>query len=71
MEDQRTHGHGFFVGIWAGIIGAAAILAVCRGMLLRAVFVLASESLHDTMLSAVLKAPILFFNTNPSGKSQL
>ena len=44
------------------------VLVLIRSVLIRLVFLFASEGLHQKMLSSILKAPILFFDTNPSGK---
>ena len=61
----------FFVAIWGGLIALSTLLAAMRGLVLRFMFVRSASSLHDTTLASVLKAPMLFFDTNASGKSLL
>ena len=39
-----------------------------RAVLCYLVILAASRSLHNKMLTAVLRAPVLFFDTNPVGE---
>ena len=56
------------IGIYGGIVGFTILVIVIRAVLCYLVVLSASHSLHSKMLTAVLQAPILFFDTNPVGK---
>lgn len=49
-------------------MGGALFLSVVRAVALLNALVNSSKRLHTSMLSAVLKAPVLFFDTNPAGR---
>ena len=49
-------------------MGGALFLSVIRAVALLNALVNSSKHLHKSMLSAVLKAPVLFFDTNPVGR---
>ena len=49
-------------------MGGALFLSVVRAVALLNALVNSSKHLHKSMLSAVLKAPVLFFDTNPVGR---
>ena len=68
LDEMLDSDRSFYVAVWGGLIALCAVLAITRGMVLRFVFLRSSASLHDSMLASVLKAPMLFFDTNPSGK---
>lgn len=50
------------------IVAAAVILATIRAYMFFQVVLRSSESLHDDMVTALLKAPVLFFDSNPIGR---
>ena len=56
------------IGIYGGIVGFTILVIVIRAVLCYLVVLTASHSLHSKMLTAVLQAPVLFFDTNPVGK---
>ena len=49
-------------------MAAAFILSIMRAGAFFNAAINSSKHLHDSMLSAVLKAPVLFFDTNPVGR---
>ncbi|XP_065177458.1 ATP-binding cassette sub-family C member 4-like [Sycon ciliatum] len=57
-----------FVAVWGGLLILSTLLLLFRSIILRQIFVMSSKKLHDLMLGAILKAPMLFFNSNPSGR---
>ena len=57
------------VGIYSGITGSLLLLALGRIVLLYIVLMKAARVLHNRMFQTVLRAPILFFDTNPVGES--
>lgn len=54
--------------IYAGMVGTALAFALARAFLFYHVSLMSSEELHDKMALAILKAPVLFFDTNPVGR---
>ena len=56
------------LGIYAGLVcGAVALGFICAFVFLY-VTLRSSKYLHDKMVSSVLHAPVLFFDTNPTGR---
>ena len=60
-QTEDLHIYGFLVGV-------AFVLSVLRAALFLNALVNSTTSLHNSMLSAVLKAPVLFFDNNPVGR---
>ena len=54
--------------IYGGLVAAALILSIMRAAAFFNAAINSSKHLHTSMLSAVLRAPILFFDTNPIGR---
>ena len=60
---------GARIGIYSGLILGVLLLNLARGVLFTYLIVNASRVLHNRMLSSVIRAPVLFFDNNPIGKS--
>ena len=58
-----------FISIYGGITGAAILLNFSRIIIIFVVTINASRVLHSRMFAAVMRAPILFFDSNTLGKS--
>ena len=56
------------IAIYGGIVAFAVFAVTMRAVLCYLVILAASRNLHSKMLTAILRAPILFFDTNPVGK---
>ncbi|XP_068761708.1 ATP-binding cassette sub-family C member 4-like [Montipora capricornis] len=54
--------------IFGGLGAAAFFLSFFRAAALLNALVTSSKNLHHSMLTAVLRAPVLFFDTNPVGR---
>ena len=54
--------------VYGLLVGVAFVLSVLRAALFLNALVNSTNRLHDSMLSAVLKAPVKFFDTNPVGR---
>ncbi|XP_015778089.1 PREDICTED: multidrug resistance-associated protein 4-like [Acropora digitifera] len=54
--------------IYASLASAALGLAIIRGYVFIYVCLKAAESLHNRMVSSLLQASVLFFDTNPAGR---
>ena len=59
-NDQR-------IGVYSGLIGSLFVLSALRVVLLFLLLLNAARIVHKRMFSRVLRAPILFFDTNPIG----
>ena len=56
------------VGMYAGCVAAAVLLTTLRAYAFFLVVLKSSENLHNDMVTAILKAPVLFFDSNPIGR---
>ena len=56
------------IGIYAGTTAAAILINFARTIAFYFLCVNASRVLHNRMFAAILRAPILFFDTNPIGE---
>ena len=56
------------LGIYAGLVAAAFVFAIMRAWVFFCVFLRSAENFHDKMVTRILKAPVLFFDTNPAGR---
>ena len=57
------------IGIYGGIVFGSVFLVMTRSVLSFLICIAASHNLHKKMFRAILRAPVLFFDTNPVGKS--
>ena len=68
---NRSHHHQHQIEdlhIYGFLVGVAFVLLLVRTVLLLNALINSTISLHDSMLSAIVKAPVLFFDTNPVGR---
>ena len=65
-HDPRSQNEDFH--IYGCLVGGAFFLSVIRAALFLNALVNSTNGLHNSMLSAVLKAPVFFFDTNPVGR---
>ena len=56
------------VGIYASCVIVAVFLTTLRAYAFFLVVLKSSENLHSNMVTAILKAPVLFFDSNPIGR---
>ncbi|KAL9971712.1 hypothetical protein ACROYT_G017914 [Oculina patagonica] len=54
--------------IYGSLVAGALLLSIIRAAVFFNALINSSKRLHDSMLSAVLKATVLFFDTNPVGR---
>ena len=55
------------IGIYSSIVGGAVTIVALRAILTFLICLAAARNLHDKMFRSILRAPILFFDTNPVG----
>jgi len=66
--DSLSQPVGFYIGIYAAIIGATILLNLICNIAWAYGGVNAASSLHQNMLTRVLRAPSSFFDTTPLGR---
>ena len=57
-----------WTGVYGGLVGALVLFSFIRCFLFFLLLMRASYYLHNRMFAAVLRAPVLFFDTNPVGE---
>jgi len=67
LERQQRDAY-YWLGWLAGFTGIVILLSVCRAIFFFFVCVQASRTLFERMLKSVLRAPIGWFDANPSGR---
>ena len=55
------------IGIYGVIVGGAVTIVTFRAVLTFLICLAAARTLHNKMFRSILRAPILFFDTNPVG----
>ncbi|XP_033954587.1 ATP-binding cassette sub-family C member 4-like isoform X2 [Pseudochaenichthys georgianus] len=58
----------FHLGIYAGLTAAAVVFGYMRSLVLFHGLVRSSQTLHNSMFSAVIRTPVRFFDVNPIGR---
>ena len=56
------------LSIYGGLVSIAFLLPLICAVLFFLASLRSSERLHDKMVSSLLQAPVLFFDTNPAGR---
>ena len=56
------------LSVYAGLVSGVFTLAVIRALIYFGVSFRSSENLHNKLVTCLLKAPVLFFDTNPAGR---
>ena len=56
-----------WIGIYGAILAATVSITVLKGLFAFITCLNSSRNLHNKMFSAILRAPMLFFDTNPIG----
>ena len=56
------------IGIFAGITASAVVLSFVRIFLVFCILINGGRVLHNKMFSSIMRVPVRFFDTNPSGK---
>jgi len=64
-KEQKSY---LTLSVYGAIVTASLLLTTASSFCFFVAALKASENLHDEMTKAVLKAPVLFFDTNPVGR---
>ncbi|XP_029065756.1 multidrug resistance-associated protein 4 isoform X1 [Monodon monoceros] len=57
-----------YLGIYSGLTVSAVLFGIARSLLVFYVLVSSSQTLHNQMFESILRAPVLFFDRNPTGR---
>lgn len=66
QSNKRNHLSNLY--IYGALVVVAFLLSVTRAVLFFFAALNSSKNLHDTMAKSVFRAPVLFFDTNPTGR---
>nr|XP_020639200.1 multidrug resistance-associated protein 4 isoform X1 [Pogona vitticeps] len=67
-NETKTVDLEWYLGMYAGFTVVTILFSILRSLLMFQVLVNAAQNLHNNMFQAILKAPVLFFDTNPIGR---
>ena len=56
------------IGVYGGLTGVVILFSISRTTLFFLAILRSSRIFHNKMFAAVLRAPVLFFDTNPVGR---
>lgn len=59
---------GFYLGVYGGLTAATILFGFLRNIILFTVLVKSAQALHNSMFTAILRAPVRFFDINPIGR---
>ena len=54
--------------VYIALVGVSTVLVFLEAFLVLQAAVRSSTNIHNKMLDAVIKAPVFFFDTNPTGR---
>ena len=57
------------IGVLAGLTITAVVLSFIRIFLIFGILINGGRILHNRMFSSIMRVPVRFFDTNPSGKT--
>ncbi|XP_046887532.1 ATP-binding cassette sub-family C member 4-like [Hypomesus transpacificus] len=58
----------FYLGIYAGLIGATLVFGFVRSLMFFNVLVRCAQTLHNRMFNSILRTHVRFFDVNPIGR---
>ncbi|KAL5577348.1 hypothetical protein UlMin_019047 [Ulmus minor] len=68
QNDSKGYKPGFFILVYALLSFGQVTTTLANSFWLIVSSLHAAKKLHDTMLQAILRAPMVFFHTNPTGR---
>ncbi|KAI3958770.1 hypothetical protein MKX01_023446, partial [Papaver californicum] len=68
QSTTKTHGSGFYNLVYALLSFGQVLISLLQSYWLIISSLYAAKRLHDAMLHSILRAPMLFFHTNPIGR---
>ncbi|ERM99159.1 ABC transporter C family member 2 [Amborella trichopoda] len=68
QSSAKTHGAGFYNLVYMLLSFGQVLVTLANSYWLVIVSLYAAKRLHDAMLGSILRAPMVFFHTNPIGR---
>ncbi|CAG9839259.1 unnamed protein product [Diabrotica balteata] len=68
---NKTKYRLFFIFIYSGLLALTVILVTWRNIIFVQVYMKSAKALHNNMFKHILRAPMRFFDTNPSANSPI
>ncbi|XP_049372840.1 ABC transporter C family member 12-like isoform X2 [Solanum verrucosum] len=67
-SSSKSNGAGFYILVYAILSFSQVFVTLANSFWLIISSLNAAKRIHDTMLHSILRAPMVFFHTNPSGR---
>ncbi|XP_015167600.1 ABC transporter C family member 12-like isoform X5 [Solanum tuberosum] len=67
-SSSKSNGAGFYILVYAILSFSQVFVTLANSFWLIISSLNAAKKIHDTMLHSILRAPMVFFHTNPSGR---
>ncbi|KAF3656536.1 ABC transporter C family member 2 [Capsicum annuum] len=67
-SSSKSNGAGFYILVYATLSFSQVIVTLANSFWLIISSLNAAKRIHDSMLHSILRAPMVFFHTNPSGR---
>ncbi|XP_074357974.1 ABC transporter C family member 2-like isoform X2 [Apium graveolens] len=68
QSSSTSYGPGFYIFVYAVLSSGQVLVTLANSFWLITSSLYASKHLHDSMLYSILRAPMVFFHTNPIGR---
>ncbi|KAI3903564.1 hypothetical protein MKW98_032218 [Papaver atlanticum] len=68
LSTPKIHGPGFYCLVYAMLSLSQVLVNLANSYWLIKISLSAAKRLHDAMLNSILRAPMVFFHTNPVGR---
>ncbi|PIA50779.1 hypothetical protein AQUCO_01200196v1 [Aquilegia coerulea] len=68
QSTSKSHGPGFYYLVYAILCFGMVLVTLANSYWLVASSLYAAKRIHDAMLHSILRAPMVFFQTNPRGR---
>ncbi|KAK1381980.1 ABC-type xenobiotic transporter [Heracleum sosnowskyi] len=68
QSSSTSYGPGFYIFVYAVLSSGQVLVTLANSFWLITSSLYASKRLHDSMLYSILRAPMVFFHTNPIGR---
>ncbi|KAL3522806.1 hypothetical protein ACH5RR_015640, partial [Cinchona calisaya] len=68
QSSLQNYGPGFYILVYALLSSGQVVVTLVNSFWLITSSLNAAKRLHDSMLHSILKAPMVFFHTNPTGR---
>lgn len=67
-SDETAKGESYWIWVYAIFVGSILLISIIRAQVFFRSSLRASTSLHQAAIESVVRAPLSFFHTNPSGR---